>query len=215
MGERLFPQYDRLEHRHRHSALHGSDETFSQDHGDGHDAHDHGAVSGTVDHGELNGLADFTADHGDGHDAHDHATPIAAAVKAARTNISSDTADNELNTDYQWGTEEITFTNPGHDVVVLAWLGGHLSAPATATIYRGGVKVAISLDGQSFTTSVVGQGTVQGTTIRRGHVAAQFLRSGTPTGDIVVRPLLNQIAGGVAGDLTFGGGTLEALLVPA
>lgn len=87
----------------------------------------------------------------------------------------------------QWGTEEVTFTNPGVAVKVSAWLSGRLSNTVDADT-AGVVRLGISFNGGSTFTfgnsPEVNVGTGQG---KRHHVGAQHHRTGTPTGSIVIK----------------------------
>lgn len=87
----------------------------------------------------------------------------------------------------QWGTEEVTFTNPGIAVKVKAWLSGRLvntvDADSTAV-----VRVGISFDGGStFTYGSAPQVNVGTAGSARTYVGALHLRDGTPTGSVVIR----------------------------
>lgn len=90
-----------------------------------------------------------------------------------------------------WGTEELTFTNPGVAVHVAAILTGRMHN-ATVTDTFATTKIEISFDGGSTWTEGNAVPTQVGTTVGiRSAVAVQHYRAGTPTGNIVIRPRIN------------------------
>lgn len=106
-----------------------------------------------------------------------------------------------------WGEEVLTFPQPGIEVLVDAVVSGYAVRDDTAQDVA--VRVAISTDGGgSFTTGnepVTTVGNVGGSAVRQ-NITAHHSRSGTPTGEIVVKAQsINNTAAGasvVAGRLT-------------
>lgn len=139
-------------------------------------------------------------------------------ITAARLNWDSDDATLSddtaaaVNTWEQWGTETITFPNPGVAVKVKAWLTGRIYNIVDATS-NAQYRVSISFDGGStFTTgqaAPINVGTGSGDT-ERLPAAQMHFRDDTPTGDIVVKAELR------ADDLSvnFTIGTLMADMIP-
>lgn len=87
----------------------------------------------------------------------------------------------------QWGTETVTFANPGVDVKVLANLSGYL-LDASAATHVGRVRIGISLNGGStYNTGNEPQGSVGSGAGARTPISSGHKHSGTPTGNIVVK----------------------------
>lgn len=109
-----------------------------------------------------------------------------------------------------WGTETVTFPNPGIPVNVTAQLTGRLLGSVNGT--TGNVQVEISFDGGA--TFTVGNNpqlnTTEAAATYRAGCAASHHREGTPTGDIVVKARCNPSATTVS----FRSGFIIALMVP-
>jgi hypothetical protein len=140
-------------------------------------------------------------------------------ITAARLNQDSDlttlTQDSPamVNTWEDWGSETVTFTDPGVPVKVKAWLNGRIFNITDSTS-QGQIRVLISLDGGSTfdegnTSGLTNQGTGAGN-LQRMSAGAQHLLAGTPTGDVVIKAQLR------ADDTsnTFSNGVLMAEVVP-
>lgn len=95
-----------------------------------------------------------------------------------------------------WGTETITFPNPGVAVKVIAGVTGRCVSTTAGAFQT--TKVAISFDGGStFTTGnspISNALDTSATGTGRAAVAASHHRSGTPTGSIVVKVLATSSA---------------------
>ncbi|WP_436792668.1 hypothetical protein [Actinospongicola halichondriae] len=95
----------------------------------------------------------------------------------------------------QWGTEEVTISNPGVDVTVQAWVSGYIEDPgATAGGY---VTINVSLDGGSTWTDSTPVFAYVDTAIDLAVLASNFAHSGTPTGDIVVKASICDFSAGI------------------
>lgn len=96
----------------------------------------------------------------------------------------------------QWGTETITFTNPGIAVRVLANVTGRITTTTAGAFQT--TKVSISFDGGStFTTgnAPIANGLdTSATGTGRATVAATHHRTGTPTGNIVIKSMVTSSA---------------------
>lgn len=115
-------------------------------------------------------------------------------ITAARLNWDSDgvALSNSTPTstaERGWGTETITFPNPGVAVKVTALVTGRSSTTTAGTFQT--TKVAISFDGgTSFTTGnapITNALDTGASGTGRGACLASHHRSGTPTGDIVIK----------------------------
>lgn len=95
-----------------------------------------------------------------------------------------------------WGTETITFPNPGVPVNVSAQVTGRCVSTTAGSFQT--TKVAISFDGGStFTTGnapISNALDTSATGTGRAAVAASHHRSGTPTGSIVIKSLVTSSA---------------------
>lgn len=88
-----------------------------------------------------------------------------------------------------WGTETVTFTDPGVEVKVTGRVTGQASHPDSADIFVQ-TRVGISFDGGStfeFGPEPASQVAEATGAARRQHVVASAHRTGTPTGDVVVK----------------------------
>jgi hypothetical protein len=109
-----------------------------------------------------------------------------AAAKTAGTSLTNDTAAAN-NTWERWGTEAVIFTNPGVPVDVTASMTGSYNNVLN-TDTDAFTRVAISFDSGSTYTVGSAPGTTVGTSVgNRGSTAASAYRSGTPTGNVVVK----------------------------
>lgn len=140
-------------------------------------------------------------------------------ITAARLNQQTNTAaltddtPSAINTWEDWGTETLTFSDPGVPVDVLMWLTGRVintvDAASTAE-----ARISISYDGGStFSpgtgTGIINTGTGAGNAIRNSLSTARR-SDGTPTGDVVVKAELR------AGDTSvdYSSGILVAHVIP-
>jgi hypothetical protein len=142
--------------------------------------------------------------------------PLGAAgagsvVSANRTTLTNDTAA-ALDTYEQWGTETITFTNPGAPAVIDASLAGQFANNAgSATRRIGRARIQISTDGGStWSDGTLNSVEARGADQRSAYLGPQHLVSATPTGNVVVRVQLYQDTLGTAGDVSFANGVLIA-----
>jgi len=109
-----------------------------------------------------------------------------AVFNAGGTTLSNDTAAAAA-TFEQWGTETIIFTNPAAPVKITANLTGQLQNTLN-TDSNGAGRVGISFDGGASFTYGNAPGANQGTTSgTRCLIGAGHTRTGTPTGNVVVR----------------------------
>lgn len=148
------------------------------------------------------------------HDTYDHGPGLAQTISFASdsTNLTNETPSAN-NTWEQWGTEEITFSDPGRQVDVLAWLAGY----ATNTTDSNNItraRIQISTDGGASWSSSRAVIANTGTSIGVRNALSPFGRAGatTPTGDVKVRA---QVHTSSAANTTFSSGHLMALLIPA
>lgn len=99
-------------------------------------------------------------------------------------------------TERDWGTETIVFPNPGVAVKVIAHVTGRCTSTTAGAFQT--TKVAISFDGGStFTTGnapISNALDTSATGTGRGAVAATHHRSGTPTGNVVIKVLATSSA---------------------
>jgi hypothetical protein len=119
-----------------------------------------------------------------------------------------------INTWTDFGTEEITFSDPGVEVTVEAILISSCFTDQT-TADRVVTRVAISFDGGStFDTSAgLAYGTSDSDNISRTPTPAFHVRTGTPTGDVVVKAqCMHEVSGGQA---DFFSGALTATIKAA
>lgn len=115
-------------------------------------------------------------------------------ITAARLNWDSDgtTLSNSTpssTAERDWGTETITFPNPGVPVKVTAQVTGRSSTTTAGATQTTRVKVSFD-GGASFTegNAVITNALDTGaSSFGRGACLASHHRSGTPTGDIVVK----------------------------
>lgn len=179
----------------------------------GHTKTAHDALA--LDHGSLSGLADFTADHGTDHDTHDHDTALAASsLQALSTTLTNTSSPGSTAT--QWGTEEVTVLNPGRSVTVMAWLSGYGDIPdATNTVPLSHLETSFD-GGATWTAGPVSSGSLHrsGSSLRvqRCAFASTVARSGTPTGDVLVRAMAREAVGS---STTFTDGQIMALVLPS
>jgi hypothetical protein len=119
----------------------------------------------------------------------------------------------------QWGSEEVSFSNPGIPVKIAAWLTGELSGPSTR--HPGGrAKIQVSLNnGSSWTDGKVTRSGIEvdGPWDDLGYasLAAQHQVSGTPTALIRVRAMLyggGPRTEGEPSECHFTEGTLQVLM---
>lgn len=114
----------------------------------------------------------------------------------------------------EWGSgggDIVTVTNPSRAVTIWAVLTGDAVANASGGV--GTVHVSISLDnGSSYADGHDIDFYMGG--LQTHAFAAQALRGGTPTGNIKVKAEIKQ-TGGSAGDVTWSGGNLVVLVIPA
>lgn len=111
-----------------------------------------------------------------------------------------------------WGTETVTFSDPGVEVSVTAYVTGNFNDSAAESTL-GNVRVAISLDGGTvftFGNQVTGR---VGTNADQSHlpVAASHGVTGTPTGDIVIKA---QFEGITSANVEVRSGLLTGVLLP-
>lgn len=109
-----------------------------------------------------------------------------------------------------WGTETLTFPNPGIPVNVTAQLTGRVLGSVNGT--TGTPQIDISFDGgATFTAGNAPQlNTTEAGATNRESLSVSHHREGTPTGDIVVKARANPSATTVS----FRSGFLTALMVP-
>jgi len=109
----------------------------------------------------------------------------------APTGIKTAVADltDTTSADAQWGSEEATVTNPGVASVAVAFLSGTISA---AVAY---VDCEISMDGGSTWTHQPDTHQ-QGQALTRSALVLFHRRTGTPTGDVQARGMLEGYSGG-------------------
>lgn len=145
-------------------------------------------------------------------DAGDVVRAFDARIGADGTNLTDSTPTSIV--ERNWGTETITFTNPGGPVKVIAQVTGFGSSITAGQFQT--TKVAISFDGGStFTTgNAPNSNTLDtgDTGTGRATVAASHYRTGTPTGNIVVK---SQVTSSAATEPIAKSGFLTALMVPA
>lgn len=139
-------------------------------------------------------------------------------ITAARLSQDSDgiTLTNSTPTstaERDWGTETITFANPGVAVKVTAQVTGRCSSTTAAAVQN--TKVAISFDGGSTFTTGPGPGVnaLDGgaTGTGRAAVTTGHHRTGTPTGNIVIKA---RVASSAATTPIAEDGFLTAVMVP-
>jgi hypothetical protein len=119
--------------------------------------------------------------------------------------IYTERATNPINA-YADGTASITIPNPGIPVMVTAAYNGFGQNFSAITFAE--ARVAISFDGGSSFTAGVQAGAVfgqGGSNYNRGNLSASWFRSGTPTGNIVIKmeAKSDSTATGVVGHLTY------------
>lgn len=139
-----------------------------------------------------------------------HTHNAAYATSSGQTNLTNDTVS-ALGISEQWGTEMVTFADPGRAVSVLAWLAGSSYMPNAGT-RDAFAEVEISFDaGATWTRGESAENThVSGGT--RVSLAPHHRRNGTPAGQVQVRAMIQQ-AGGTAGDITFIRGSIMAVML--
>ena len=126
------------------------------------------------------------------------------------TTLSNDTAAATA-TFEQWGTETVVFTNPAAAVKVTARVTGQLQNTLN-TDSNGAARVGISFDGGATFTYGNSPGANQGTTSgTRCLTGAGHYRTGTPTGNIVVRAEFSVSTTNISAL----NGFIEAVMVPA
>jgi len=139
-------------------------------------------------------------------------------ITAARLNWDSDGVALSNSTpsstaERDWGTETITFTNPGVAVKVTAQVTGRSSTTTAGSNQT--TKVAISFDGGStFTTGnapITNALDTGASGTGRGACLASHHREGTPTGDIVIKAQATSSASTTPQAVE---GYLTALLIP-
>lgn len=119
--------------------------------------------------------------------------------------------DTTINTWTNFGTETITFDDPGVEVIVEANVMATCFT-ADGTNDRVVTRVSISFDGGSTFDSSAGQAfcTSDGDTVSRSPVPATHVRQGTPTGDVIVKAqCMHEVSGG---DAEFFAGFLTATI---
>lgn len=120
----------------------------------------------------------------------------------AATGIANDWAD--------WGTETVTFPDPGTAVQVTAALSGYIERDDTPA-HSVRVRVAVSFDGGATFAATnanvndpnTDAGNVGGSAIRQ-NVTSHGHRQGTPTGDVVVKAQTNDVTGAAGADALSG-----------
>lgn len=146
--------------------------------------------------------------------------PIAAGQKITAARLNSDSDGTTLTdstpastAERNWGTETLTFTNPGIAVKVTAHVTGRCTSTTAGSFQT--TKVAISFDGGStFTTGnapISNALDTSATGTGRGGVAASHHRSGTPTGDIVIK---SQVTSSASTTPVAQNGFLTAQIIP-
>lgn len=114
----------------------------------------------------------------------------------------------------QWGTEEATVTNPGGTKQVTAWLRGEIYVNNGGATKLCKNKIQISLDGgTSWSTGPEKWESPDRTLIDQRNVSCVFRVSGSVTGDIQARAMLNQ-ANGTAGQIDWRDGALMVEVIP-
>lgn len=127
------------------------------------------------------------------------------------TLTNTNLTDTTINTWTDFGTETISFDDPGVEVIV----DGNVMATAftaDTTNDRVVTRVSISFDGGSTFNSSAGQAfcTSDSDTISRSPVPAYHVRQGTPTGDVVIKAqCMHEVSGG---DAEFFAGFLTATI---
>lgn len=125
----------------------------------------------------------------------------------------TDIVDTTINTWTDFGTETITFSDPGVEVVV----EGHLMSSCytnDATADRVVTRVAISFDGGSTFDTSAGLAYCSSSTsaggVTRSPTPATHVRQGTPTGSVVIKgQCMHEVSGG---DAQFFSGFLTATI---
>lgn len=111
-----------------------------------------------------------------------------AAPTGIKTAVADLTDTNTVNA-AQWGSEEAVVTNPAVASVAVAFLSGTISAAAAY------VDCEISLDGGSTWTHQPDTH-LQGQALTRSSLFLFHRRTGTPTGDVQARGMLEGYSGG-------------------
>lgn len=125
------------------------------------------------------------------------------------TTLATDTPA-AVNTYEDWGTETVTFANPGVPVRVLSSLFGQL-LKTVAGVNVGRIRIGISIDGgTTFDFGTPPEGSVGDTAGQRTPISAGHVVAGTPTGSIVVKAQLN----GSVTTISFVTGFLQVQLIP-
>lgn len=175
-------------------------------------------------HIELNDItAPATPASGDTRLFHDSGTGKLSVKKSGGSTVSleeggtwqlltltDDTGVSGLSADEDWSTSVATVTNPGRAVTVVAFLTGTADAFTDTDSMVALVRVTISFDGGSTWNDGIQEYTRIGNATgcaRHAILKAQHLRTGTPTGDIKIKALIQQ-QGGSAGDIDFLNGSI-------
>lgn len=136
---------------------------------------------------------------------------IKSPVTMDYTTLTNDSAAT-LSTWEDWGTETISLADPGLPIKVSAIFTGYTSAPTGRRDCA--ARVLISLDGgSSFTSGGETFNNTGATDVRKGALSCQHYRTGTPTGNVVIKVQLNQNVLGTAGDVDFVNGAITAFMV--
>jgi hypothetical protein len=128
------------------------------------------------------------------------------------TTVSNDTAAS-TGVYEQWGTQVITIPNPGRTVGIVCWLTGYGNVTGGAATYDIFSRIDYSINGGgAYTASVATVGSAT-PSFPKAIISCTHTGSVTPTGSIIIRPMLRQDGGG-GGGVTFTSGYLTCLMVP-
>lgn len=117
---------------------------------------------------------------------------ITQVLQMDSTTLTDDTVG-AVNTWEQWGTEEVTFSDPNQDISLYAFVCGNVEIDTLDDVHEdsGRTRVQISFDGgTNWDTGTANRDHVAvGTSIAvlGGSLYSQHLKTGTPSGQIQIR----------------------------